>query len=191
MIQPLTVVYLHTPSEEDATLLQDMEYGLSDAFRVFCREVFAYDAPFDFPRLKLVTAATPKELDAILFGVENERHFVADAAKFCCLFLFDDEILLPGDETPTPLDKLTLDGLNIFRWFLTYFPALPKVLLTVDGHKKIDIPSRRWIAKHRYVLEHPAQHQARIRRMFSFFWSPHFAGALQEYRKSKTPASAI
>ena len=79
MIQPLTVVYLHTPSDEDATILQDMEYGLSDAFRAFCREVFAYDAPFDFPRLKLVTAATPKELDALLFGVENERHFVSDA----------------------------------------------------------------------------------------------------------------
>ncbi len=185
MIQPLTVVYLHTPSDEDATILQDMEYGLSDAFRAFCREVFAYDAPFDFPRLKLITAATPKELDALLFGVENERHFVSDAAKFCCLFLFDDEILLPGDETPTPLDKLTLDGLTIFRWFLTYFPALPKVLLTIDGHRKIEIPSRRWISKHRYVMEQPFQHQGRLKRMFTYFWSPHFANALQEYVSEK------
>ena len=76
MIQPLTVVYLHTPSDEDATLLQDMEYGLSDAFRAFCREVFAYDAPFDFPRLKLVTAATPKELDAILCTPEGASDMV-------------------------------------------------------------------------------------------------------------------
>ena len=181
MIQPLTVVYLHSPSPDDKNVLPDMEYGLSDVFRSFCREMFSYEEPLDFPRLKLVTAATPKELDSLLFGVENDRHFVADAAKYCCMFLLDDEITVPDTGKSVPLDELRLDGLNLFQWFLTYFPALPKVLLTVDGHKKIDIPSRRWIAKHRDVLEHPSQHQVRINRMFTFFWSPHFANALHEY----------
>ena len=59
------------------------------------------------------------------------------------------------------------------------------VLLTIDGHRKIDIPSRRWISKHRYVMEHPFQHQVRIKRMFTYFWSPHFANALQEYVSEK------
>ena len=183
MIQPLTVVYLHTPAPDDASVLPDMEYGLSDAFRSFCREVFAYDAPMDFPRLKLVQAATPRDLDELLFGVENERHFVSDAAKNCCLILCDDEIVIDGK--PTPLPSLTLDGLDIFQWLRAYFPALPKVLLTQEGHAKVDIPSRRWIAKRREVFEHPYDHLARLRRMFSFFWAPHFAGALQEYVSEK------
>lgn len=185
MIQPLTVVYLHTPSENDETILPEMEYGLSDAFRSFCREIFSYNEPLDFPRLKLVTVPTPKAMDELLFGVENERHFVSDAAKFCCLFMFDDEIAMPGEKEPVSLDKLRLDGLDLFKWFLTYFPALPKLLLTMEGHRKIEIPTRRWVSKHRYVLEDPDRHKIRIRRMFTYFWSPHFTNSLREYVSTK------
>lgn len=183
MIHPLTVIYLHTPCNNDDEMLPKMEYGLSDTFRLFCRDAFSYDEPIDYPRLKLITASTPKELDELLFGVKNDRHFVSDAAKFSCLFLFDDEILIDG--TPTPLDKIQVDSLPIFSYFRSYFPATPKVLLTIDEHPKIDIPARRWIAKHRYVLENPEAHSSRLLRMFSYFWQPHFCSALKDYVRTK------
>ncbi len=186
MITPLTVIYLHSPSPDDATVLPEMEYGLSDAFRAFCKETFSFQEPVDYPRLRLVTVATPAEMDAHLFGVKNERHFVSDDAKNCCLFLLDDEIVLPaeGDSASgpaVPLDQLTQDGLPLRRWFLTYFPALPKVVLTQPGHKRIPLPARRWIAKSLSVLQRPDQYRARIQRMFEWFWQPRFSNALFEY----------
>ena len=176
MITPLTVVYLHTPSPADSDVLPDMEYGLSDAFRAFCKETYSFDStPQDYPRLRLVPVATPAEMDERLFGVKNERHFVSDDAKHCCLFLLDDEI------DGQPLDALTQDGLNLRTWFLTYFPALPKVVLTQPGHKRIPLPARRWIAKSRSVLENPDQYRERIQRMFKTFWEPAFSNSLREY----------
>lgn len=179
MIQPLTVIYLHSPDSEDGTILSDMEYGLSDAFRTFCRKIFSFDEPLDYPRLRLITASTPKELDQLLFAVENDRHFVSDAAKYCCLFLFDDQIRIGHEDIP--LDKLTIDGLTIQRWFLTYFPAIPKVILTTPGHQKVEIRSRRWIYKHKPVFDSPDQYKTRISRMYTYFWAPHFWKALHEY----------
>ena len=183
MIQPLTVVYLHSPAADDGDMLPEVEYGLSDAFRSFCRKIFSFDEPLDYPRLKLVTAATPKELDQLLFAVDNDRHFVSDDAKYCCLFLFDDEITVDG--TPTPLDALRLDGLTLQQWFLTYFPAIPKVVLTQPGHRKVNICSRRWIFKHKSVFDAPDRFKARIGRMFTYFWAPHFWKALHEYVSNK------
>ncbi len=188
MTSPLTVVYLHTPAPDDDAVLPEMEYGLSDAFRIFCRETFSFHSPQDYPRLRLVPVATPDEMDERLFGVENERHFVSDDAKFCCLFLLDDEIAVPdgdGGTVARPLDELTLDGLSLRLWFLTYFPALPKVVLTRPGHKRIPLPARRWIAKDRYVLENPSRYGARIQRMFKWFWEPRFWNALREYVENK------
>lgn len=179
MIHPLTVVYLHSPSPDDAEILPETEYGLSDAFRNFCTKIFSFDEPLDYPRLKLITVATPKDLDRLLFNVENTRHFVSDAAKYCCLFLFDDLIDTP--DGPQPLDALRLDGLSLQQWFLTYFPAIPKVILTQPGHPKVNINSRRWISKHRSVMESPNRFKARINRMFTYFWAPHFWKALHEY----------
>ena len=38
MTHPLNIIYLHSPAPDDATVLPEMEYGLSDAFRSFCRK---------------------------------------------------------------------------------------------------------------------------------------------------------
>ena len=187
MAHPLNVIYLHSPSPDDASLLPEIEYGLSDAFRSFCRKIFSFDEPIDYPRLKVVTAASPKALDTLLFAVENDRHFVSDAAKYCCLFLFDDQLDTP--DGPRPLDALSIDGISFRQYFLAYFPAIPKVVLTQPGHAKVAIQSRRWISKSRSVLETPERSKARIARMFTYFWSPHFWRALREYVQSKAGTS--
>ena len=187
MTHPLTVVYLHSPAADDAAVLPEMEYGLSDAFRSFCRKIFSYEDPIDYPRLKVVTASSPEALDQLLFSVVNDRHFVSDAAKYCCLFLFDDAI-----ETPDglrPLDALTIDGLSVQKYFLTYFPALPKVVLTQPGHPQVKIAARRWISKHKSVFDAPDRFTARINRMFTYFWAPHFWKALSEYVRTKAGTS--
>ena len=37
MLQPLNVIFLHAPAEDDGTMLQELEYGLSNTFRAFCK----------------------------------------------------------------------------------------------------------------------------------------------------------
>ena len=183
----LNVIYLHAPEEGDSSFLPELEYGLSDSFRSFCSKLFSFDDPIDYPRLKVVTAASPDELDKLLFDVENDRHFVSDAAKRCCLFLFDGEI--PTDDGPRTLDSLTIDGMPFGKYFLAYFPAVPTVILARAGRAAPAPPSRRWIVKSRGVFEDPDRHKARIGRMFSYFWTPHFWKALHEYVYTKAGTS--
>ena len=102
MIQPLHVIYLHAPAEDDETALTEMEYGLSDAFRAFCKETFSGGRPLDFPRLRLFTADSPAALDRLLFDVQGAHRFVSDAAKHCCLFLFDDDFPSAAGAPATP-----------------------------------------------------------------------------------------
>ena len=187
MTHPLNIIYLHSPAPDDATVLPEMEYGLSDAFRSFCRKTFSFDEPIEYPRLKIITVSSPKALDSLLFAVENDRHFVSDAAKYCCLFMFDDEIAMP--DGPRPLDSLEIDGMTFQKYFLAYFPAIPKVVLVQPGHAKVTMPSRRWIAKHKSVFETPDHSKARIGRMFAYFWSPHFWRALHDYVQTKAGTS--
>ena len=187
MTHPLNIIYLHSPAPDDATVLPEMEYGLSDAFRSFCRKTFSFDEPIEYPRLKIITVCSPKALDNLLFAVENDRHFVSDAAKYCCLFMFDDEIATP--DGPKPLDALEIDGMTFQKYFLAYFPAVPKVVLVQPGHAKVTMPSRRWIAKHKSVFETPDHSKARIGRMFAYFWSPHFWRALHDYVQTKAGTS--
>lgn len=184
MITPQTVVYLHAPDADFDAKMPEYEYGLSDAFRAFCRETFTYGDPIDYPRLELVTVSTPEELDSLLFGVKNERHFVSDVAKRCCLFLVDDELLL-SDGRLVPMDAARLDDLDIPHWFLTYFPAIPKVLLTQKDHAKVRVPSRRWAVKSRDALAHSGADRDRIIHLFKSFWSPRFWTSLREYVLTK------
>ncbi len=185
MLHPLTVIYLHKPNPGDNDFLSEMEYGISDVFRSFCRKIFSFDEPLDYPRLKLITVSSPEELDCLLFAVKNDRHFVTDAAKYCCLFIFDDEIT-DSDGNPQPLDTFSLDGLPLQKWFLTYFPAIPKVILTQPGHAKVNINSRRWIYKQYSLFETPYHNRSRISRMFTYFWAPHFWQALHDYVATKS-----
>ncbi len=183
MLQPLTVIYLHSPSDEDKDFLSEMAYGMSDIFRSFCRKVFTVNEPIDYPRLDLVTVNSADELKSLLFSVKNEHQFVSDAAKYCCLFLFDDEIAT--GEGAKSLDELQIDGLTLQKWLLIYFPAIPKVVLTQDNHAKVNIISRRWLSKQRSIFEAPDRNKERITRMFAYFWTPHFWKALHEYVVTK------
>ena len=181
MIQPLHVIYLHEPAADDAVVLPEMEYGLSDAFRAFCKETFACGRPLDFPRLKLFTADSPAALDKLLFDVGGEHRFVSDAAKHCCLFLFDDDLPSPDGGPWTPVHELRLDGMPLARWFLAYFPAIPKIVLTSPGEADPPAPTRRWSARPAEVFRHPERNREKLQRAFRSFWSPRFWTALREY----------
>lgn len=187
MLKPMTVLYLHAPAAGDAPVLQTIEYGLSDAFLAVCRELFSFGEPLDYPTLRLITVPTPKAMDALLFGVENERHFLSDSAKNCCLFLMDDEVPSdPGDGAAlVPLDEHRLDGMTLQQWFKTYFPAIPKVVLTHPGHRKATIPTRRWVQKAFAVFAQPEKYHERIEHLFRSFWMPRFWSALKQYVQNK------
>ncbi|MBR4170884.1 MAG: aminotransferase class I/II-fold pyridoxal phosphate-dependent enzyme [Kiritimatiellae bacterium] len=186
MMTPLTVIYLHTPTPNDKQILQTMEYGLSDAFRNVCREMFSVGERLDYPTLRLVAVDSPSAMDSLLFHVDNERHFLSDYAKSCCLFLLDDELRrnVDGKNSKTEsvsLDELRQDGLSIQHWFRVYFPAIPKVVLTRPGHKRISLPARRWVQKEFEVLTNPEIYRERIEHMFKSFWMPRFWAALHQY----------
>lgn len=179
MMNPMTVVYLHTPAPNDERLLKDMSYGLSDIFRTFCREHFTFEDPLDYPPLNIVPVASAHELDVCLFSVSSAEHFLSSAGQNCCLFLFDDEI------NGKSLNTLTLDGLSLMRWFTTYFPAIPKIVLTIPGHEHIRIPPRRWVQKERAIFENLPRYANRIEHMFKAFWMPRFWFTLRQYVRTK------
>ncbi len=186
----LTVFYLHTRQECDEVLLQEMAYGLSDVFRAFCRETFTYDEPLDYPVIRIIPVQTPKELDERLFLAPSARSFLSDDAKHCIFFMLDDALcLMPDGSAPVRVDEgawvslnaLCLDGLTIQNWLFTYFPALPKVVLTHAGRPQVALPSRRWVKKPVEVFANTGRYGTRIEHLFSSFWMPHFWHALQRY----------
>ena len=81
MIRTLTVFYLHAPHRLDAKNLPVVEYGLSDAFRDFCRETFDARSPLDYPPLKLVTVHAPDDLARALFTSGGPRGVLTDAGR--------------------------------------------------------------------------------------------------------------
>ena len=174
MLQPLTVFYLHTPSPKDEKRLQTMEYGLSDAFRSFCRETFNAGEPLDYPTLRLIAVPSTAALARAIFGVTGSQHFVSRDGQACCLFLIDDEFM-----------SATFDGLPLRRWFLTFFPAVPKVVLTRPGHPDVTLPQRRWVKKEAALFEHPSHSAERLEHLFKSFWMPRFWSALRQYVRVK------
>ena len=187
MIQSLSVVYLHVPGADDRRQLQEMEYGLTEVFHAFCRETFSDADPLDYPPLRLVVASSPEEMDEKLFEVQNDRHFLSDDAKRCCLFLIDDLVrprgAAPGGELSP--DETTLDGLALTNWFRVYFPAVPKVVLTEPGHRRPVLPPRRWCIKEKQVLFNPYRHRERILHLFKSFWLPRFWTQLRQYVRTR------
>lgn len=187
MIQTLTVVYLHIPSADDKRRLQEMEYGLTEAFHDFCRETFSESEPLDYPLLRLVAVSSPEELDEVLFGVSNDRHFLSNVAKNCCLFLIDDLVRTrnsrAGDEKPP--DRAMLNGETLANWLRIYFPAIPKVVLTIPGHQKPVLPTRRWTLKDATVFFEPYLHRERLIHLFKSFWMPRFWTQLRHYVRTR------
>lgn len=171
MVQTLTVYYLHSPAKSDARALAAVESGLTDAFRSFCREVFDTTKPLDYPILKLVTVATADELNASIFEVEEaSRHFLSYDGEGACLFMIDDVLM-----------DSVCEGMSLVSWFRTYFPAIPKVVVTFPGHPDVPVPTRRWTKKPFALFAHPAKHGERIEHLFKSFWMPRFWTALKSY----------
>lgn len=178
-----TVFYLTDAAEATPAFLQELEYGLSDAFQAFCREHFTFEDPLDYPELRLIAVRTPEALDRALFHAPDERHFLSEEGSHCSLFLLDDEL------AGRPLFDYQLDGLSLPRWFLTYFPAIPKILVTRPGHVKLHLPSRRWTQKPFEMLTAPQKNRERLVHLFTSFWLPRFWDALRQYVRRRAGTS--
>ena len=170
MVRSLTVFYLHRANRLDARRLPVVEYGLTDAFRDFCRETFDTVAALDYPPLRLVTANTTEALAKALFTSGGPRGVLTEAGRACCLFLIDDDLL-----------ESSMDGLTLRNWLKLFFPAIPKVVLTRSGHAEVALPARRWTKKAAQVFESPTKHHERLVHLFKSFWMPRFSTALRQY----------
>ena len=170
MVRSLTVFYLHRANRLDARRLPVVEYGLTDAFRDFCRETFDTVAALDYPPLRLVTANTTEALAKALFTSGGPRGVLTEAGRACCLFLIDDDLL-----------ESSMDGLTLRNWLKLFFPAIPKVVLTRSGHAEVTLRARRWTKKAAQVFESPTKHHERLVHLFKSFWMPRFSTALRQY----------
>ncbi len=171
MAKTLSIFYLHRPAKRDAERLPTIEYGLSDAFRDFCRETFDTSQPFDYPPLKLVTVFSPAEFASALFAGPGR---LSDKGRAACCFLIDDDLL-----------GAVVEGLDIKEWLRLYFPTVPKVVLTHPGRPDVPLPARRWTKKSAFVFERPSRHHERLVHLFKSFWLPRFSTALRNYVRVK------
>ena len=105
MIRTLTVFYLHKPGRFDAKRLPVIEYGLTDAFRDFCRETFDVRGSLDYPPMKLVTVHDAPTLAKALFTSGGPRGVLTELGRACCLFLIDDDLM-----------KMEVEGLSLRSW---------------------------------------------------------------------------
>lgn len=176
----LTVFYLHSPLPDDATVLRDMAYELSDIFRAFCREAFTYDEPLDYPTLRIVAAASGEELENRMFSVSSQTGLLSEEGRHCLFFMLDDTLLASPEAR--------IGGQTIQKWLYTRFPAIPKIVLTHPGAPFITLPSRRWIKKPTSLFADLPRNAGRIKHFFVSAWMPCFWHALQDYvtRKAGT-----
>ncbi len=163
MIRTLTVFYLHRPCRSDAKRLSVVEYGLTDAFRDFCRETFDARGAQDYPPMKLVAVRDAPTLAKALFTSGGPRGVLTELGRACCLFLIDDDLM-----------KMEVEGLSLRSWLKLFFHAIPKVVLTRPGHPAVALPARRWTKKAAVVLEQPSRYHERIVHLFKSFWMPRF-----------------
>ena len=173
-MRSLSVLWLHTPEPRDAKTLPVVEYGLSDAFRDFCHDVFNVQSPLEYPPLKLLTVATADQLPEALFLEGDPRNGLSETGDDCCLFLVDDRLY-----------SSFVGGQTLQDWLKTYLPAIPRVVLTRDGHSHVAVPQRRWAKKPVQVFEEPAKHRERLVHLFKSFWMPRFWDVLKQYVQVK------
>jgi arginine/lysine/ornithine decarboxylase len=177
----LTVFHLQDKLA-DPQSLQSLANGLSDIFRTFCDETFPSEEPIDWPPLRIVAVTSPDELNNVLFlDGDSANGLLTDEGKACILIFLDDSFSVPGTEGRMPLHALTMDSISLLEWLNTYFPAIPKVVLTTPGAEKVRLPSRRWVLKPKELLADCATHMPRIQHLVRSLWEPRFWHALRHY----------
>ena len=179
----LTVFYLTDDPEVTEPFRQELEYELSDAFQSFCKTHLNFEEPLDYPELKLIAVRTPEQLETSLFSPSDEHPMLTDDGRCCCLFFLDD--FIEGQ----PVFDVNFGSLSLTEWFRTYFPALPKVLITRPQHDHPRLPSSRWASKPFSVLASPERYRERLVHLFASFWAPRFWDALRGYTCRKAGTS--
>ncbi len=169
-MRTLSILWLHTPAKDDIREIPVVEYGLADAFRVFCREAFDVRMPMDYPPLRLATVPSPADLPRALFIGGNARNGLTENGDDVCLFLVDDDLY--GRD---------VDGVPLKDWLRTYIPAVPKVVVAYPGHAPVVVQQRRWVKKEADAFLSPKPGQERLVHLFKSFWQPRFWSALKSY----------
>ena len=173
-MRSLSVLWLHTPDPRDAKILPIVEYGLSDAFRDFCHDVFNVRAPLEYPPLRLTALANSESLPSALFIDGDPRRGLSESGDDCCLFLVDDALF-----------ESYVEDLPLREWLRAYLPQIPRIVVTRPGRRPVAVPQRRWAKKPLEVLEHPAKHHERLVHLFKSFWMPRFWNVLRQYVQVK------
>ncbi len=179
----LTVFYLSDAPEVSGSFVGALEDGLSDAFLAMCRGHFNFDEPLEYPSLRCVVVGSPGELEGALFVGGGSRRVLSDLGRSCCLFLIDDVV---GGRV---VFEHKLGGLSLPAWFLTFFPAIPKVLVTREGHGRLSLPTRRWSRVGFSVLAEAGRYRERLVHLFASFWLPRFWDALRVYVRRRAGVS--
>lgn len=162
--------------------LQRLAHGLSDAFHTFCNETFPSEDPIDWPPLRIVAVNSAEALNGALFlDGDSANGLLTNEGKDCMLFLLDDAITEEASARRQPLHALAIDSIPLPQWLNTYFPAIPKVVLTTPGSDKVRVPSKRWVLKPRECFADIEKHEGRILHLFRSLWEPRFWHALHHY----------
>jgi arginine decarboxylase len=150
----------------------------------------------NFPRaeidLELVQVRTVDELKGCLF---NNNGSLTTAAARCILFLLDYFVPQRSHETDAthassavPLRDCSVDGLDFPTWLDTYFPAIPKVLLTGYGVRDRTIENE-WFPLPKDSLNNPDDHVNVLSQHFPDWWEPTFWNRLHKYGESDAHTS--
>ena len=167
MLRKLTAFYLREPGMLAREQLETVEYSLGDAFRDFCRETFDTREPLDYPPLRLFAVESGDALDAAVFSSVGHT---TDRGRTCCLFMIDDTML-----------ESTVKGVPLREWLKSFFPAIPRVLVTHPGHADKTLPARRWSKKGIGSFLDEGASRERLVHLFKSFWMPRFWTALRQY----------
>ncbi len=176
----LTVFYLHNRQQNERDT-QQLAHGLSDAFRDFCNETFPSIDPIDWPPLRIVPVSSTEEWKRALFSEDSNMRMLSNDSRGCILFLFDDVYPDAQGTGQIPLHALTMDGTPLMQWLYTYFPALPKIVLTTPGAVRVRTHSGCWVLKRREVFLNIRKYKTRIEHLFRSLWEPRFWHALRHY----------
>ncbi len=179
----LTVFHL-LDQQTDRDSLQALANGLTDTFHEFCDETFPSEEPIDWPPLRVIQVTSADELKDALFLDDRIDGLMTDDGKDCILFLLDDTFSATDEDGipfPLPLHALEVDGVPLLQWLYTYFPAIPKIVLTTPGAERVRVPSSRWVLKPKEVFTNISEHLPRIQHLFRALWEPRFWHALRHY----------